>query len=161
MEEVYRNLSGRLPYLFLKQGDQPKQTLIDTFKREISSVLFGTTSFWQGVDIPGESLSCVIIDKLPFASPTDPLVSARVDSLMQQGKDPFLTFQLPSAVLALRQGIGRLIRSRNDRGLIAILDRRITKKEYGKYFLSTLPPAPRTASFSEVHSFFSAGRNRS
>ena len=155
MEEVYRNLSGRLPYLLLKQGDQPKQSLIEAFKREVSSVLFGTASFWQGVDVPGESLSCVVIDKLPFASPTDPLIAARVDFLMQKGEDPFLSFQLPSAVLALRQGIGRLIRTRDDRGLIAVLDRRITQKEYGKHFLSALPPAPRTAAFDEVRSFFS------
>jgi ATP-dependent DNA helicase DinG len=159
MEEVYLNLLGRLPYLLLKQGDQPKQILIDAFKRDVSSVLLGTTSFWQGVDIPGESLSCVIIDKLPFSSPTDPLVAARVDSLLQKGKDPFLTFQLPSAVLSLRQGIGRLIRTKDDRGLIAILDRRMTKKDYGKHFLSTLPSSRRTASFDEVRSFFSACRN--
>lgn len=158
MEEVYRNLLGRLPYLLLKQGDQPKQALIEIFKRDVSSVLLGTTSFWQGVDVPGESLSCVIIDKLPFASPTDPLVAARVDSLTQKGEDPFLSFQVPSAVLALRQGIGRLIRTRDDRGLIAILDRRMTKKEYGKHFLSTLPPSRRTASFDEVRSFFSGLR---
>lgn len=161
MEEVYQNLAGRVPYLFLKQGDQPKQALIEIFKREVSSVLFGTASFWQGVDVPGESLSCVIIDKLPFASPTDPLIAARVDSLMHKDKDPFLTFQLPSAVLSLRQGIGRLIRTRDDRGLIAILDHRITKKEYGKYFLSAFPSSPRTSSFDEVRSFFSVRRDRS
>src|SRR5581483_6037997 len=155
MEEVYRNLSGRLPSLLMKQGDQPKQSLIEAFKREVSSVLFGTASFWQGVDVPGESLSCVVIDKLPFASPTDPLIAARVDFLMQKGEDPFLSFQLPSAVLALRQGIGRLIRTRDDRGLIAVLDRRITQKEYGKHFLSAVPPAPKTAAFDEVRSFFS------
>ncbi|MFQ5949307.1 MAG: ATP-dependent DNA helicase, partial [Nitrospiria bacterium] len=154
LETVYKNISPRLPYRLLKQGDQPKQSLIDAFRRDVSSVLFGTTSFWQGVDVDGEALSCVIIDKLPFASPADPLIAARIESLARQGKDPFMTFQLPSAVLSLRQGMGRLIRRRDDRGLIAVLDHRITKKEYGRYFLSSLPPSPRTASLETVKTFF-------
>ncbi len=154
LEAVYQNISGRLPYLCLKQGDQPKQYLIEAFRKELSSVLFGTSSFWQGVDVDGETLSCVIIDKLPFSSPADPLITARIESLARQGKNPFMTFQVPSAVLSLRQGIGRLIRRKDDRGLIAILDHRITKKKYGECFLSSLPPAPRTASLEEVKSFF-------
>jgi len=154
LETVYHNIAGRLPYLCLKQGDQPKQYLIDAFRKDIPSVLFGTTSFWQGVDVEGETLSCVIIDKLPFSSPADPLITARIEALARQGKNPFMTFQVPSAVLSLRQGIGRLIRRKDDRGLIAILDHRITKKKYGKCFLSSLPPAPRTDSLGEVKSFF-------
>lgn len=156
LEEVYRNISGRVPYLLLKQGDRPKHALIETFRREVSSVLLGTTSFWQGVDIQGEALSCVVIDKLPFASPTDPLFAARIESLIQQGKDPFMTLQVPSAILSLRQGIGRLIRNREDRGVIAILDVRVTTKEYGKYFLSSLPASKRTDTFQDVRAFFAS-----
>ncbi|NOY83386.1 MAG: ATP-dependent DNA helicase, partial [Nitrospirae bacterium] len=156
LEAVYQNLSERLPYRLLKQGTQPKQVLIESFRKDISSVLFGTTSFWQGVDVAGEALSCVIIDKLPFASPGDPLTSARIDALGQQGKPAFVEYQIPLAMLSLRQGIGRLIRSRRDRGLIAILDHRITKKSYGKAFLDNLPNAPRTRTedFKTVVSFF-------
>ncbi len=142
LEEVYRLIAPRVPYLLLKQGDQPKHALIETFRREVSSVLLGTTSFWQGVDVQGEALSCVVIDKLPFASPSDPLIAARIESLTEQGKDPFRTFQLPAAILSLRQGIGRLIRNREDRGLLAILDHRVTRKEYGRHFLASLPPVP-------------------
>lgn len=155
LEEVYRLIVHRVPYLLLKQGEQPKHALIETFRREVSSVLLGTTSFWQGVDVQGEALSCVIIDKLPFASPSDPLVSARIESLSRQGRDPFRTFQLPAAILTLRQGIGRLIRNREDRGLLAILDTRLTQKEYGRAFLAGLPPSPRTDRFEEVQRFFS------
>ncbi len=154
LEDVYRNVRGRLPYLLLKQGDHPKQALLDLFRKEVTSVLFGTASFWQGVDVPGEALSCVIIDKLPFASPADPLVAARVTSLEQEGEDPFLAYQLPCAILLLRQGVGRLIRSRNDRGMIVILDNRVAKKWYGKFFLKSLPPVRKTNAFEEVHAFF-------
>jgi len=157
LEEVYRLIAPRVPYLLLKQGDQPKHALIETFRREVSSVLLGTTSFWQGVDVQGEALSCVIIDKLPFASPSDPLIAARIESLLHQGKEPFSTFQLPSAILSLRQGIGRLIRNREDRGVLAILDHRLTRKEYGRYFLASLPPCPRTDRFEAVQRFFSTG----
>lgn len=156
LEEVYRRIAGRVPYLLLKQGDQPKHALIETFRREVSSVLLGTTSFWQGVDVPGEALSCVVIDKLPFASPGDPLVAARIESLVGQERDPFMAFQLPAAVLSLRQGIGRLIRNCEDRGVIAILDNRLTRKEYGRFFLESLPPSPRTDRFEAVQAFFSS-----
>lgn len=154
LEAVYADLSQRLPYRLLKQGEQPKQTLLETFREDLSSVLFGTTSFWQGVDVEGEALSCVIIDKLPFAAPGDPLTSARIEALSQQGKSPFFEYQVPLAILSLRQGIGRLIRSSRDRGLIAILDHRITQKAYGKPFLDSLPNAPRTDDFKDVISFF-------
>lgn len=154
LEAVYQNISDRLPYQLLKQGNRPKQMLIEQFKADISSILFGTTSFWQGVDVEGEALSCVIIDKLPFASPSDPLTSARIDALAMQGKAPFSVYQIPLAILALRQGIGRLIRNSKDRGLIAILDRRITSKGYGKKFLNSLPKAPTSDCFEDVCSFF-------
>ncbi|MFY9269925.1 MAG: ATP-dependent DNA helicase [Candidatus Manganitrophaceae bacterium] len=156
LEEVYRNISGKVPYPLLKQGDQPKQALLETFQRESPSVLLGTASFWQGVDVEGEALSCVVIDKLPFASPADPLVAARIELLARRGKDPFRSYQLPAAMLALRQGIGRLIRNRRDRGVIAILDRRLTRKGYGRYFLESLPPCPRTDRFEVVEAFFAA-----
>lgn len=156
LEAVYQNIAERLPYRLLKQGTQPKQVLIEAFRKDISSVLFGTTSFWQGVDVAGEALSCVIIDKLPFASPGDPLTSARIEALGKQGKAAFVTYQMPLAILALRQGIGRLIRSKRDRGLIAILDHRITKKSYGKAFLKSLPNAPKSKDFEDVISFFDA-----
>lgn len=158
LEAVYQDISQRLSYRLLKQGTQPKQVLIEAFRKDISSVLFGTTSFWQGVDVAGEALSCVIIDKLPFASPGDPLTSARIDALNQQGKASFVEYQMPLAMLSLRQGIGRLIRSRRDRGLIAILDHRITQKSYGKTFLKSLPNAPKTEDFKEVVSFFDSSR---
>lgn len=154
LEAVYRRVASVLPYPLLKQGERPKQALIEAFRKDISSVLFGTTSFWQGVDVEGEALSCVIIDKLPFASPSDPLTEARIDALAKEDKDPFSNFQIPVAILSLRQGIGRLIRSTQDRGLIAILDPRITTKGYGKRFLTSLPPAPRTRDFKDVVTFF-------
>ncbi len=154
LDAVYQHIRGRLPYQLLKQGDQPKQALLESFRKDSSSVLLGTTSFWQGVDVQGEALSCVIIDKLPFASPGDPLTSARIDALQQQKKDAFSSYQVPLAILALRQGIGRLIRNSQDRGVIAILDHRITKKGYGKFFLDSLPSAPRTEDFNQVALFF-------
>ncbi len=154
LEAVYQNIAKRLPYPLLKQGEQPKHILIERFKKDISSVLFGTSSFWQGVDVEGPALSCVIIDKLPFASPSDPLTSARIDALAMQGKAPFAAYQIPLAILALRQGIGRLIRNSKDRGLIAILDPRLTSKGYGKQFLKSLPAAPTSHDFEDVSSFF-------
>lgn len=154
LEAVYENIAPRLPFRLLKQGDQPKQALIDSFRSDIHSVLFGTTSFWQGVDVEGESLSCVIIDKLPFASPGEPLTSARIEALSHQGKSPFFEYQMPLAILSLRQGIGRLIRNTKDKGIIALLDHRITKKSYGSHFLTSLPKAPRTSDFKDLVSFF-------
>ncbi|MFQ5542940.1 MAG: ATP-dependent DNA helicase [Nitrospiria bacterium] len=154
LETVYQNIVGRCPYPLLKQGERPKQALIESFRKNIDSVLLGTTSFWQGVDVEGEALSCVVIDKLPFASPLDPLTEARIGTLLKQGKEPFISFQVPSAILSLRQGIGRLIRSSQDRGLIAILDHRIQSKNYGRHFLSALPPGPRTDDFKKIIGFF-------
>jgi ATP-dependent DNA helicase DinG len=117
-------------------------------------VLFATSSFWQGVDVQGEQLSCVIIDRLPFAVPSDPVVKARVDAIANDGGNAFYEYQVPSAVITLKQGFGRLIRSLNDRGVLALLDNRILKKSYGKVFLDSLPQYRRTTSLDDVENFF-------
>lgn len=113
-------------------------------------MLFATASFWEGVDVPGEALSLVVIDRLPFASPTDPLVAARIEALRKRDVEPFSAYQVPQAVIALRQGFGRLIRSRSDRGIVAVLDRRIVTKGYGRQFLRTLPEAPKTGRIEDL-----------
>ena len=129
--------------------------LIERFKAE-PSVLFATMGFWQGIDVPGDALSCVVLDKLPFAPPDDPVVEARLAALTRRGEDPFTAYQLPTAAIWLKQGFGRLIRTRRDRGVIAILDRRLLTHAYGRFFLESLPPAPVTTSFAEVERFFEA-----
>lgn len=142
LDQVYQLLHEKLPYRILRQGDRPKTTLLMEFKKDVHSILFATTSFWQGVDVQGEALSCVVIDKLPFAVPTEPLVEARIDFLRQAEENPFFSYQVPRAVIALRQGLGRLIRNQQDRGLLCILDRRLLTKSYGKIFLQNLPECP-------------------
>jgi len=142
LDAVHAELGDQIPYPTLKQGELPKRELLDRFRAETRSVLFATSSFWEGVDVEGESLSMVIIDKLPFANPSDPLVRARLDLIESRGQDPFSEYSLPSAALSLKQGFGRLIRSRSDRGIVAILDSRIANRRYGRYFLESLPPAP-------------------
>ncbi|MBI5638344.1 MAG: ATP-dependent DNA helicase [Nitrospinae bacterium] len=142
MYEIRKRLTGRLPYTLLMQGEASRTALLERFRSEVESVLLATSSFWQGVDVKGESLSCVIIDKLPFSSPGDPVLAARIDRIKKNGGQPFTEYQLPEAVLALRQGIGRLIRHRTDRGIMMIADSRIRSKGYGKTFLKSLPPAP-------------------
>ena len=142
MEVAYRLAKQKLPYPVLIQGERPKSALLEQFKKE-PSVLFAAHSFWEGVDVAGDALSLVIIDRLPFASPADPLVAARIDQLRQRGVEPFSSYQLPQAAIALRQGFGRLIRSRQDRGIVALLDRRIVSRRYGGFFLESLPPAIR------------------
>lgn len=134
----------------LLQGEAPKSVLVRKFLDDHSSVLVATTSFWQGVDLPGEALRLVVIDKLPFASPYDPVVAARIDHCREQGKAPFMDYQVPQAALALKQGFGRLIRTRHDRGVVAILDNRLVKMRYSGAFLRSLPGCPRTGSFDEV-----------
>ena len=136
-----REALSDLPYRLLLQGERPKAKLLDAFREE-PSVLFATQSFWEGVDVPGEALSLVVIDKLPFAPPTDPVLAARGKALEEAGRDAFSELSVPSAALSLKQGFGRLIRTRRDRGLVAVLDRRLTTKGYGRAFLATLPPAP-------------------
>lgn len=154
LEQTHRLLEGRLPFPLLRQGEEPKGVLLDQFQRQTDSVLFGTASFWQGVDVPGDALSCVIIDKLPFAPPTDPLVEARLSLLETQGIDPFTSYQLPVAILTLKQGLGRLIRHRQDRGVLAVLDTRLIKKPYGKRFLRDLPSFAVTRDLAALDSFF-------
>ncbi|HET7827103.1 MAG TPA: helicase C-terminal domain-containing protein, partial [Anaeromyxobacter sp.] len=148
MQALHR-ASRDLPYRLLLQGERPKARLLELFREE-PSVLFATSSFWEGVDVPGEALSLVVIDRLPFAPPTDPVVAARNRALEAEGRDPFSELQVPAAALALRQGFGRLVRTRQDRGLVAILDRRLVTKGYGRAFLATLPRCPVLRSLDEA-----------
>jgi ATP-dependent DNA helicase DinG len=147
-------LAKQLKYPLLIQGSRPKALLLEQFKDAGNAVLLGTSSFWEGVDVRGEALSCVIIDKLPFASPGDPVLKARLDAMTQQGKNPFFEYQLPTAVIALRQGIGRLIRDVTDRGVLMVCDPRLLKRSYGQLFLDSVPPMSRTRNIEDVESFF-------
>jgi ATP-dependent DNA helicase DinG len=156
MNEIYDRLLGLLEFPMLKQGDAPKSALLEEFRLTPHAVLFGTSSFWQGVDVQGEQLSCVIIDRLPFAVPSDPVVAARVKSIDAGGGNAFFEYQVPSAVITLKQGFGRLIRSLHDRGLLALLDNRILKKQYGRVFVESLPPYGRTTDLKKVEEFFGA-----
>jgi len=139
----------------LAQGTAPRSQLLNDFRNTPNAVLFATSSFWQGVDVIGEALSCVIIDKLPFASPADPVTAARIDAIRGRGGDPFGDYQVPLAILALQQGLGRLIRHRRDRGVLAILDPRLRTKPYGRRFLASLPPAPVVGDLARVAAFMS------
>ena len=153
MEEAYTILKDRLPFPVLLQGTKPRSELLQEFKEDVSSVLFATSSFWEGVDVMGEALSCVIVDKLPFASPSDPLLEARIEQIAAHGENPFLSYQVPQAIIALRQGFGRLIRSRNDRGILALLDRRVYSRQYGRLFLNSMPSCPVTSTMAVVQEF--------
>jgi ATP-dependent DNA helicase DinG len=154
MNDVYDRLLGQLDFPMLKQGDAPKSALLEEFRITPNAVLFGTSSFWQGVDVQGEQLSCVIIDRLPFAVPSDPIVAARVKAIDAGGGNAFFEYQVPSAFITLKQGFGRLIRSLHDRGLLALLDNRILKKQYGRVFLESLPCYSRTTDLRKVEEFF-------
>ncbi|WP_428265799.1 ATP-dependent DNA helicase [Haliangium sp.] len=146
-----RHLAGRLPYPLLIQGEMPRAALIERFRARPGAVLLGTGTFWEGVDVPGDALSLVIIDKLPFAPHTDPLVSARMERIADTHGDPFEDYQLPQAALALEQGFGRLIRRSDDRGIVAVLDPRIVTRRYGRVFVTSLPEGlPRTSSLERV-----------
>jgi len=155
MNAVAERIAGELPYPLLIQGEAPKAALLETFRRTPGAVLLATASFWQGVDVVGDQLSCVIVDKLPFASPGDPVVGARIDRLRNRGGDPFGEYQVPVAVLMLKQGLGRLIRSASDRGVLAVLDSRLVERGYGRRFLDSLPPARLVHDLDEVETFFS------
>jgi ATP-dependent DNA helicase DinG len=154
MNEIYDRLLGQLEFPMLKQGDAPKSALLEEFRLTPHAVLFGTSSFWQGVDVQGQQLSCVIIDRLPFAVPSDPVVAARVRAIDAGGGNAFFEYQVPSAVITLKQGFGRLIRSLHDRGLLALLDNRILKKQYGRVFVESLPRYSRTTDLRKVEEFF-------
>ena len=153
---AFHRASRSLPYRILLQGEKPKTRLLEEFRAE-PSVLFATASFWEGVDVPGEALSLVIIDRLPFAPPGDPVVAARLRALEEQGRDGFSELSVPAAALALRQGFGRLIRHRSDRGLVAVLDRRLVTKGYGRAFLVTLPRCPLLRSVEEAQRWWTGG----
>jgi ATP-dependent DNA helicase DinG len=153
MRVVHEMVMGRVSFPTFMQGTAPRSTLLDRFRNTPNAVLFATASFWQGVDVQGSQLSCVIIDKLPFAVPSDPIVAARVRALQEDGRNPFAEYQVPEAVLALKQGFGRLIRSKTDRGILAILDNRITRMQYGKIFLESLPDYAKTQDIAEVSRF--------
>jgi ATP-dependent DNA helicase DinG len=153
MRVIYERVSGRVGFHLLLQGTAPRSILLERFRATPNAVLFATSSFWQGVDVPGSQLSCVIIDKLPFAVPSDPIVAARVRALQEDGRNPFAEYQVPEAVLALKQGFGRLIRSKTDRGILAILDNRIQRMQYGRIFLESLPPYSTTQDLAEVARF--------
>ena len=136
------------------QGDLPKHQLLESFRQAGNAILLGTASFWEGVDVRGSALSCVIIDKLPFASPGDPVMQARIDAIKKRGGQPFMEFQVPQAVITLKQGVGRLIRDMNDRGVVMIGDPRIHQKSYGRIFLNSLPAMPVTKEVNDVVNFF-------
>jgi len=154
MRDIYQRLLGEVEFPMLLQGDAPKSALLEEFRSTPNCVLFATSSFWQGVDVQGEQLSCVIIDRLPFAVPSDPVVAARVKAVDADGGNAFFQYQVPSAVITLKQGFGRLIRSLHDRGLLALLDNRILKKQYGRVFVESLPNYRRTTDIGQVEKFF-------
>jgi ATP-dependent DNA helicase DinG len=156
LEEVFTLVGPHVEVPVLKQGEAPKGQLLDAFRQQ-PSVLFASQSFWEGVDVPGDALSLVVMDKLPFAPPNDPLQAARIEALRKEGGNPFDDYQLPQAALALRQGFGRLIRTRTDRGIVALGDTRVLTRRYGKQLLDSLPPARRLTRLDEVKAWWAAG----
>ncbi|TAK65033.1 ATP-dependent DNA helicase [Methylobacter sp.] len=154
LKEAAELLEKKVDFPLLIQGSRPKALLLEQFKAAGNAVLLGTSSFWEGVDVRGEALSCVIIDKLPFASPGDPVLKARLDAMTKQGRNSFFEYQLPTAVIALRQGIGRLIRDVTDRGVLMVCDPRLLKKSYGQIFLDSVPAMKRTRDIEDVRAFF-------
>jgi ATP-dependent DNA helicase DinG len=156
LRKVQRIAEAELEYPILVQGTAPRSALLRDFKATPNAVLLATSSFWQGVDVVGEALSCVIIDKLPFASPGDPITAARIDAIAGAGGSAFNDYQVPLAVLALKQGLGRLLRHREDRGVLAVLDPRLRTMGYGRRFLASLPPAPITQKIAEIDRFFTS-----
>jgi ATP-dependent DNA helicase DinG len=159
MHRAHDYLKQMLPFELLVQGDLPKHQLLEKFRQTDNAVLLGTSSFWEGVDVRGESLSCVIIDKLPFASPGDPVMQARIDAIKRNGGQPFMEFQVPQAVITLKQGVGRLIRDMNDSGVVMLGDPRLKQKSYGRIFLNSLPSMPVTSDIKDVERFFNQSSN--
>ncbi|MBM9605515.1 ATP-dependent DNA helicase [Desulfopila inferna] len=154
MDSVAEFLEDHLQFPVLVQGRASRYFLLQQFKEEVDSVLVAVASFWEGVDVPGPSLSCVIIDKLPFEVPSDPVLQARIAAVREAGGNPFFDFQIPRAILTLRQGVGRLMRASDDRGLLAIMDPRLYSKGYGRIFLASLPPSPVVRNLQRVDEFF-------
>jgi len=154
MQMIHDRVSLEIDYPVLLQGTGPRTALLDEFKNTPNCVLFATSAFWQGVDVPGEQLSCVIIDKLPFAVPNDPVVEARIRAIRDKGGEPFFEYQIPQAAIVLKQGFGRLIRSKEDRGVLVMLDNRITRQRYGQIFFDSLPDYKFTTRFMDVEKFF-------
>lgn len=154
MRGAHEFLSQALPYPILLQGEAPRARLLEEFRHQTRSVLLAVASFWEGVDVPGQTLSCVIIDKLPFEVPSDPVIMARMERIKQGGGNPFFDFQVPRAILTLRQGVGRLLRTSTDRGLLVICDVRLFSKQYGRLFLQSLPPSPVCRDLEPVKRFF-------
>ncbi len=153
MQQVHRYFAGQ-GFTLLMQGDMSKQELIQRFMQCDNAILLATMSFWEGVDIQGEALSCVMIDKLPFEAPNDPVLKARLQTIADQGDNPFMSYQVPRAVISLRQGAGRLIRSNSDFGVLVLCDPRLLSARYGKVFLDSLPPMRRTNQQQQVVDFF-------
>lgn len=149
-----KRLETMLDYPLLVQGESPRDILLERFRHTPNAVLLGTNSFWEGVDVRGDALTCVIIDKLPFAAPNDPVLQARLDALREQGANPFMHYQLPKAVIMLKQGVGRLIRDASDYGVLMLCDPRLRTKSYGKTFIRSLPAMPQTDSVAEVSTFY-------
>jgi ATP-dependent DNA helicase DinG len=154
LQYVAESLRGNFEHPLFVQGDAPRSQLLDRFRESQGGVLLGTSSFWEGVDIKGEALSCVIIEKLPFATPNDPVLQARLELLRKQGLNPFMSYQVPQTVIALKQGVGRLLRDPADRGVVVIADARLQTKAYGGTFLKSLPPMPVTQDIKDVEEFF-------
>ncbi|KXX66162.1 ATP-dependent DNA helicase [Marichromatium gracile] len=154
LREVAAGLVGQIDYPLLVQGQAPRGELLERFRALGNAVLLGTSSFWEGVDVRGEALSCVLIDRLPFASPGDPVLAARIEALRQRGGNPFRDYQLPQAVIALKQGAGRLIRGSEDRGVLVVCDPRLLSRSYGYAFLDSLPRTARTRDIADVRDFF-------
>jgi ATP-dependent DNA helicase DinG len=154
LQRAAQLLEGKIKYPLLVQGTRSKGVLLEQFKELGHAVLLATASFWEGVDVRGDTLSCVIIDKLPFASPGDPVLKARLSAMEKQGRNPFFEHQLPTAIIMLRQGVGRLIRDVNDRGVLMVCDPRLLKRTYGQLFLDSVPAMQRSRLIEDVQQFF-------
>jgi ATP-dependent DNA helicase DinG len=156
----YEKLKDEITQPLLVQGQASRDILLDRFRHAGNAVLLGTNSFWEGVDVRGEALVCVLIDKLPFAAPNDPVLQARLDAMRDKGMNPFMQYQLPMAVIMLKQGVGRLIRDEQDYGVLVLCDPRLKTKSYGKTFLNSLPQMTRTSQWQDVKQFYEMQRQK-